>query len=119
MQGMAVWGASADSGPQKATGGGVTHSGVGGVVQAFRGRASGGGVTIPGGGGQGWAAPLEGGRQGLQVSWLLAAGSTTPRTLPHCAAQQLIRGSGVEVEQEGDDVGDLAVRKALALPSRV
>ena len=46
-----VWGASADSGSQKASGRGVTYSGVGGVVQASGGRASGGGVTYSGVGG--------------------------------------------------------------------
>ena len=59
---------------------------------------------IPGVGGRGRAAPLEGGRQGLQVSWPLAAGSTTPRALPRRAAQQLVRGTaggGEVIEQVG------------------
>ena len=46
-----VWGASADSGSQKASGRGVTYSGVGGVVQAFMHGASGGGVMYSGMGG--------------------------------------------------------------------
>ena len=60
----------------------------------------------------------EGGEQGLQVSWPLAAGSTTPRALPRRAAQQLVRGAaggGEVVEQVGGGVedagaGDLAVQ---------
>ena len=66
-----------------------------------------------GGGGWGCPQPLEGGQQGLQVSWLLVACSTTLR-----AAQQLVRGAagnGVAVVQVGNVIvcagaGDLAVQ---------
>ena len=68
--------------------------------------------------GQGRPQPLEVGRQGLQVSWLLVAGSTTPRALPRRATQQQVHGAagdGIEVEQvggvvEGAGAGDLAVQ---------
>ena len=71
-----------------------------------------------GGGGRGRPRPLEGGRQGLQVSWLLVSGSTRRRALPRRAAEQQVlgvAGDGVVVVQVGGVVvgagaGDLAVQ---------
>ena len=61
---------------------------------------------------------LEGGRQGLQVSWLLVSGSTRRRALPRRAAEQQVCGAaavGVVVLQVGGVVvgagaGDLVVQ---------
>jgi hypothetical protein len=77
------------------------------------------------GGRDGWGArggragppsTSRGGRQGLQVSWLLVAGSTTLCALPRHAAEQQVLGAscdGVVVEHVGGVVvgagaGDLA-----------